>query len=298
MPYPDTAVQTSAPAWFHDALSIEAETGQVEVDAAAVHYRAWGPAGGPGIVLVHGGAAHSRWWDHIGPLLDPRRRVVAMDLTGHGDSGHRDAYELSGWAAEVLAVSRAAGIAGPPVLIGHSMGGMVTLTAARLYGEQLAGAMAIDSPVRALTPEEIAARSHHAFGPLRVYTSREQAISRFRTVPDQDGLLPYVMAHIAENSIRQTAGGWTWKFDPRIFARTSIAPGQLDRLECRAAFFRPEHGMVDSAMRDMIFDRLGRVAPVIEIPAAGHHVMIDQPLALITGLRTLLADWEHSTPQG
>jgi pimeloyl-ACP methyl ester carboxylesterase len=295
---PETAVQLSTPSWFTDALSIEAELGTVEVDSAQIHYRAWGPVDQPGIVLVHGGAAHSRWWDHIGPLLDARRRVVAIDLTGHGDSSRREAYELSGWAAEVMAVAQAARIAGPPVLIGHSMGGMVTLMAARIYGEQLAGSMAIDSPVRALTPEELAARRRNAFGPLKVYPSREDAISRFRTVPDQDGLLPYVMSHIAEHSIRPATGGWTWKFDPKIFSRTSIEPTQLDRLECRAAFFRPEHGLVDAAMRDMIFDRLGRVAPVIEIPAAGHHVMIDQPLALITGLRTLLADWEHSTPQG
>jgi pimeloyl-ACP methyl ester carboxylesterase len=35
---------------------------------------------------------------------------------------------------------------------------------------------------------------------------------------------------------------------------------------------------------------------VVEIPPAGHHVMLDQPLLLVTALRTLLADWEHSGP--
>jgi hypothetical protein len=45
-----------------------------------------------------------------------------------------------------------------------------------------------------------------------------------------------------------------------------------------------------------MYDRLGRLAPVIEIPAAGHHVMLDYPLALVTGIRTLLSDWDHSTP--
>jgi hypothetical protein len=38
------------------------------------------------------------------------------------------------------------------------------------------------------------------------------------------------------------------------------------------------------------------VVPVVEIPAAGHHVVIDQPLAPVTGLRTLLAARHHSTP--
>jgi len=40
---------------------------------------------------------------------------------------------------------------------------------------------------------------------------------------------------------------------------------------------------------------LGRSAPMVEIPQAQHHIMLDQPLALVAALRALLADWEHST---
>jgi pimeloyl-ACP methyl ester carboxylesterase len=49
-------------------------------------------------------------------------------------------------------------------------------------------------------------------------------------------------------------------------------------------------------MGEMMYDRLGRLAPLIEIPAAAHHIMLDQPIALVTGIRTLLSDWDHSTP--
>ena len=42
---------------------------------------------------------------------------------------------------------------------------------------------------------------------------------------------------------------------------------------------------------------LDRNAPVVEIPCAYHHMMLDQPLALVRGLRTILADWEHSVPR-
>jgi hypothetical protein len=37
---------------------------------------------------------------------------------------------------------------------------------------------------------------------------------------------------------------------------------------------------------------------VIEIPVAAHHIMLDQPVALVAALRTLLADWDHSIPHG
>jgi pimeloyl-ACP methyl ester carboxylesterase len=62
------------------------------------------------------------------------------------------------------------------------------------------------------------------------------------------------------------------------------------------AVFRAEHGLVPPDMGERIAERLGRVVPVVEIPLAAHHVMIDQPLSLITALRTLLADWTHSEP--
>ena len=47
-----------------------------------------------------------------------------------------------------------------------------------------------------------------------------------------------------------------------------------------------------------MYEELGRVTPVIEIPEAGHHAMLDQPLILLTAFRTLLADWDHSEPRG
>ena len=46
-----------------------------------------------------------------------------------------------------------------------------------------------------------------------------------------------------------------------------------------------------------MYEQLGRIAPVVEVPLAWHHIMLDQPIPLVTGLRALLADWEHSAPQ-
>jgi pimeloyl-ACP methyl ester carboxylesterase len=284
------------PQWFSRALAIEPDIGATEVAGTTIRYRAWGDRGQPGVVLVHGGAAHSRWWDHVAPLLAAGRRVAAMDLSGHGDSGRRTVYSLDIWADELIAVAEAAGIAGPPVLVGHSMGGFVTLTAARRHGAVLTGVLAIDSPVRELTPEEKAARDRQAFGPLRVYPSREEALKRFRPIPDEGPVLSYVVDYIAAESIREVPGGWSWKFDPKIFGRPALSPSLLTTVDCRVALFRAERGLVSEQMGEVMYDRLGRAAPLIEIPDAGHHIMLDQPLALVTGLRTLLADWEHSLP--
>ena len=284
-----------APAWFDTALATAVECGEVAVAGVPIRYRGWGERGTSGLLLVHGGAAHARWWDHVAPLLSSERRVVAIDLSGHGDSGRRSAYSLELWADELMAVIGDGGISGPAIIIGHSMGGFVTLRAASRFGDELAGVVTVDSPIRTITPEEEAASRRKAFGPLQTYSTREEILKRFRPIPEQEAL-PYVRAHVAETSIREVDGGWTWKFDPQVFGRASLTPAVLSRLQCRVALFRAQHGLVSAGMGEMMYDRLGRVAPVIEIPDAGHAVMLDQPLAFVTGIRTLLADWEHSLP--
>ena len=283
------------PAWFTAALATRATDASVTVDGTPVSYRAFGEPSASGLVLVHGGAAHAHWWDHIAPLLTAGRRVLAIDLSGHGDSGRRDAYSLDGWAREVLAVARDGGISGPPVIVGHSMGGFVALRAAGLFGTDLQGIVVIDSPVQDVTPEDQAARQQRAFGPLRVYPTQAAAIARFHPIPDQPSL-PYVLQHVAQTSIRAVDGGWSWKFDPAVFGRGQGAPHLLRQLDCRVALFHAEHGIVPPKTTELMYDSLGQRAPMIEIPAAGHHVMLDHPIALVTGLRTLLADWEHSRP--
>ena len=222
------------PRWFTDAMAADVELGSVGVDGRRLTYRAWGERDVRGLVLVHGGAAHARWWDHIAPLLALGRRVVAIDLSGHGDSGPREKYTLDGWADEVMAVAADAGITDPPIVIGHSMGGFVALRTAGLYGAQLAGIVVIDSPVQEITPEQQAARDARAFGPKRVYPTAAAAISRFRPVPDQP-VLPYIREHVAETSIRAVPGGWSWKFDPAVFGRAQATPALLHHLDCRVA---------------------------------------------------------------
>ncbi len=284
------------PAWFTEALAAPVTERATSLDGIPIAYRMWGGSSERGIVLVHGGGAHSRWWDHIAPLLAAERRVIAIDLSGHGDSGRRERYSFDAWAREVLAVVADAGLDTPPVVIGHSMGGVVTLRLAAMFGSQIEGAVIVDAPLRDRAPEEQAAQRQRVFRQLRRYPTQEAILARFRPVPDQP-VLGYIADHVAAMSIRQADDGWTWKWDPAVFNSRETPSGPLTKLDCRAALFRAEHGILSAEMSDLVYDRLGRVAPVIEIPVAGHHVMLDQPIALVAALRTLLSDWDHSRPE-
>ena len=251
-------------------------------------------------MFVHGGGAHAHWWTHIAARFADEFRVVAIDLSGHGDSDHRERYAFEQWTEEVIAVADAGGIEGAPVVIGHSMGGFVTIATAALHGDRLEGVIVCDSPVTAPDPEVESYRLREAFGSPRTYASVDEALIRFRTVPPQPNYLDYVVDHVARRSLRPVDGGWQWKFDRRIFVQfdsmRGVALPYLSRVRCRFALLRSEQGLVTPDIGASMYEALGRVAPVIELPEAGHHAMLDQPLVLLTALRTLLGDWDHSEP--
>jgi pimeloyl-ACP methyl ester carboxylesterase len=252
-------------------------------------------------VFVHGGGAHAHWWTHVAARFADEFRVVAIDLSGHGDSDHRDEYQLEQWTREVMAAVAASGMAGPPVIVGHSMGGFVTIATAALNSDALAGVIVCDSPVTEPDPEVGAFHLQAAFGQLHVYASVDEMVARYRTVPPQDHYLDFVKDSVARHSVKPVEGGFTWKFDRAIFSQfggrmRGVAMPYLERLTCRFALLRSECGLVTKDIGASMYEKLGRVAPVIELPLAGHHAMLDQPLILLTALRTLLADWDHSEP--
>ena len=85
-------------------------------------------------------------------------------------------------------------------------------------------------------------------------------------------------------------------FDSFGGSMRGIAKPYLVQVRCRFALLRAEHGLITPDIREEMYEALGRVAPVVELPQSGHHPMLDQPLVLLTALRALLADWDHSEP--
>jgi pimeloyl-ACP methyl ester carboxylesterase len=286
------------PEWFTKALLADRRERTIDVEGAHIHFIEWGEVGDPGLVFVHGGAAHAEWWAHLAPLFTSHYHVTAMDLSGHGDSGWRERYSHDLWAREVVAVAEAAGFPGPPVVIGHSLGGLVTIQTAATHGDDLAGAVIVDSPVRRPDPESEEGTRGRAFRSPGIYPELEVALGHFHLIPPQPDPEPWVLEHVARNSLKETAHGWTWKFDPNLFTHTMVAMNeQLASVRCRVAVLRGEYSVVvpeDTAA--YMYDLMGRVSPVVTIPEAHHHLLLDQPLSLVSSLRTLLADWEHSVP--
>jgi pimeloyl-ACP methyl ester carboxylesterase len=99
---------------------------------------------GPAVVLVHGGFCDATHWRHqVGPLSAGGRRVITLDLPGHGRSARPESFAVGAMAAAVLDVVHRADAAGS-VLVGHSYGSRIVLDAAGRDPAAVGGVVVVD----------------------------------------------------------------------------------------------------------------------------------------------------------
>jgi pimeloyl-ACP methyl ester carboxylesterase len=127
-----------------DPISVRAprETRRIDrPDGSELHVEVYGPADAPALVFTHGWGLDGTEWFYAKRHLAGRYQVVTWDLPGLGRSrrpANHD-YRLEKLAADLEAVVREVSGGGPVVLVGHSIGGMITLTFCRLFPELLGG---------------------------------------------------------------------------------------------------------------------------------------------------------------
>lgn len=117
-------------------------------DGATIRYHAEGPVKPslPAVVLVHCWACDRHLWDGQVPLLARTYRVVTLDLAGHGEStrGDRTDFTIPAFGEDVASVVDVLGLR-KVILVGHSMGGPVSLEAARRLGARVVGIIPVDT---------------------------------------------------------------------------------------------------------------------------------------------------------
>lgn len=310
-----------SPQWFKDAIAKAPERTFVESLGTKLEVLTWGEIGKPGLLFVHGNSAHADWWSFIAPFFAEDYRVASMSLAGMGESDWRERYAFADFADDAEAVSRAAGLyegGRKPTYIGHSFGGgQVFFTAVR-RPELMHAAVLVDTgfgpPPEELARREAQFRENQVRNiPTpdrggRVYPTLEAALARFRLMPPQPAENVFIADYIARRSLKRaplpegekgpdgSGEGWTWRFDPNMW-------NKLDRTGMGASLadLPPTHTPMvhfyGGKSRIVQMRKMGMPSPFppdmleIEIPDSHHHVMIDQPLALVAALRTLLAHW-------
>ncbi|GAB2878387.1 alpha/beta fold hydrolase [Streptomyces deserti] len=119
---------------------------QLEVDGARLTYDDEGPRDGDGVplVFVHGWTANRHRWDHQMEHFGHKRRVIRLDLRGHGESTGVGARTIEELAKDVIALLDHLGI-DRFVLVGHSMGGMISQTIALAHPERVERMVLVNS---------------------------------------------------------------------------------------------------------------------------------------------------------
>lgn len=146
---------TTLPADVATALADPSPGERLCTDAAGIPWSAlaWGDVSARPLLLIHGVTSSAGNWWRLGPALAASgRRVVAVDLPGHGRTGHwRGHYRFRDNAADVAAFTRAAGLATADLqVVGHSWGGM-TAAALPAAGLRPATLVLLDPPAVPLT---------------------------------------------------------------------------------------------------------------------------------------------------
>lgn len=242
-------------------------------DSAQISFRAVGT--GPPVVLVHGARAHAGWWDQIAETLRIDAQVVALDLSGHGQSQWRRRYLTVFWAREVLAVLDQLGVP-RAVLVGHSMGGRVVADVAARAPDRVAGLILVDTGL-AFRFDRTRRRSRR---PTPSFPDLTAAMAAYRLHPPQPSD-PAVLQRIARRAVRrQKDGSWTFAHDPQVSNR--YAPGDLQRNLRRSVspvtFVHGTKSQITSRVTGRsLAQQIERRVDVAAVPGAHHHVPLDSP---------------------
>jgi pimeloyl-ACP methyl ester carboxylesterase len=258
-----------------------------------LHYLDYGTAGRRPMLCLHGGAAHAHWYDFVAPGFTPDHHVIAMDLRGHGDSAWAEprTYAWKTFAEDVNAIAEKLDLR-DYVLIGHSMGGMVSLVHAAMHPGRIGALVIVDSVM--LMPTERVQRMR-AFGerPAKGYATQEELIARYRLEGGEKQMAaPEVLQRMARFSAKQTADGrWRHKADRGVYANFEQIAGvpmwekvKVPALVIRGGAHSPR--FTPEAMAE-IHARAPQVQ-VAEVQASDHHVTLDNPPGFIDVVQKFL----------
>ncbi|MFC4859031.1 alpha/beta fold hydrolase [Actinophytocola glycyrrhizae] len=236
--------------------------------------------GDPVLLLLHGlGATGEVWHD----LLERNwpGETLAPDLPGHGRSERLAEYTFSSMAAAVAEVVPAGRRV---VVLGHSLGGVLALTLADgSYGLDVAAACGVGIKLN-WSAAELAKAAEVAGRQERVFATREQAVDRWLRLSGLAGLVPPDSPRV-DAGVSDGPDGWRVAVDQKAFGvGAPDVPALLAAAKGTTVLAAGENDPMCPP------DQLRAVAPDgVVLPATGHNVHVENPLALWPIMDRLLA---------
>lgn len=264
----------------------------IQARGLRLHYLDYGTAGRPPILCVHGGAAHAHWFDFFAPGFVADFHVRALDFPGHGDSQwvRPPDYTYELYAADVAEMAEKLDLR-DFVLIGHSMGGLVSLLYAATHPGRLRALIIVDSTLR-MTEDRVAALRNVGNRPGSTYATREDFLSRYRLRPGGTTAAPEIIRHLAECGGRQLSDGrWTHKFDRNVYAQRNSFDGITYCSQLSIPTLVVKGGRSLRVTPELFAEAKSRCLhlELAEVPHADHHVFLDNPIGFEQVVKAFLA---------
>jgi pimeloyl-ACP methyl ester carboxylesterase len=187
-----------------------------------LHYVVWGDTADPPLLLIHGNRDHARTWDAVALRLKQQYCVYAPDLRGHGDSAWAvgGQYSLPEFVLDIAMLGEELNRY-PLTIIGHSLGGAVTLEYAGVFPRNVRKVVAIEGlGPRAGEPTPASRRMRQWINHMREfdkrtprrYSSGDDAVKRMRE--ENPHLTPDMAHHLTLHGMRRNEDDTlSWKFD-------------------------------------------------------------------------------------
>jgi len=274
---------------------LQAATGTshfVEANGIRLHYLDYGIAGRRPMLCVHGGAAHAHWFDFVAPGLTPDHHVLSLDLRGHGDSAWADprTYSFKSYAEDVNALVEKLDLR-DFVLIGHSMGGMISLVYAAMHPGRVGRLVIVDS-IMLMPMDRVSRMREFGAKPAKRYKTQEELIARYRLEPAETQIAaPDIIQRMAMHSGRQDADGrWRHKADRGVYANFEQIAGVplWEKIKVPALAIRGERS---TRLTPEVLAEIRVRAPQVqmaEVSASDHHITLDNPQGFVDVVQTFL----------
>jgi pimeloyl-ACP methyl ester carboxylesterase len=182
------------------------------VNGIRLHHLDWDGAGLP-VVCLHGLTRNVHDFDALARALSPRRRVLALDVRGRGESDWApvESYALPQYAADLAAWLDALGLP-RAVLVGTSMGGLIALVFGSLYPGRVAAAVLNDvGPV--VDPAGLARIQSLVGSAPETFADHADVVRWFRATQPPQSLDDASLLEWARHATKPAPGGLTWRYD-------------------------------------------------------------------------------------
>lgn len=265
----------------------------VDANGVRLRYTEWNPDGGDTTLLVHGLNTQLHTWDPIVPELAETRRVLCVDLRGHGRSSWPlDGYRLESFAADLVAMLEVLGI-DELQYVGHSLGGRAGMIFAATWPGRLRHFLISDASVQRPYEQGLKLREMGLARP-RFFDSREEALDYLRSV--QPAWQDEFHLSAIENQYRVN---WIGKVVPRADPELrwmyegmlTPDPGIWDywsRITCPITLL---WGTESPMLTQEIVDRMQKEQPEMTVyrPKGGHWYLREDPEEFLRFARKVLA---------